>query len=73
MPRVMKCPYFKFYRERCVSCEAGTLHLPSREAWDEYTREFCCDVSAWKRCTLAAAMGREYERKEKRNHGPNRG
>lgn len=73
MPRVMKCPYFKFYRKRCVYCEAGVLHLPSKEAWNEYTRQYCCDITAWKRCTLAVAMTRDYDRKERKRDGAHGG
>lgn len=63
MPRTLACPWAEYYRDKSIRCTAGTLQMPSREAWDSYMRLYCASVSGWEQCSLAQEMEREYERR----------
>ena len=56
------CPYYESNGKRSVHCEGGRVKLPTAEAEKEYIRFYCADHLGWKRCTVARAITRFYER-----------
>ena len=58
------CPYYRGNSVKSVRCEGGEIRMPEPEAARTYFREYCCDLSGWKRCTVARAISRHYERAE---------
>ena len=54
------CPFFKYDKRLEVSCEAGRLCFPDREAVMDYARRYCAQLNGWERCTLARALLQEY-------------
>ena len=56
------CPYYRSEDEKGVHCEGGRVKLPTAEAEKEYIRFYCADHLGWKRCTVARAITRFYER-----------
>ena len=57
------CPYYH-KDERCaVRCEGGRIELP-KEAARDYILTYCADLNGWRRCTVARAITRHYERSE---------
>ena len=70
--RTWICPFFKYDKRLEVSCEAGKLCFPDREAVMDYAQHYCAQLNGWERCTLARALLRYYERQEE-NDGTERG
>lgn len=62
MPRTPDCPYFVSYDGTRVFCSAGKLNMPSRKAWDDYMKKYCCSVCGWQDCSIAATLTEDYER-----------
>ncbi len=58
------CPYYHGCSKRAVRCEGGEIRLPDGEAAQAYFREYCTDLNGWRRCTVARAISRHYEREE---------
>ena len=59
---VFACPYYGWETKCDVHCEGGRIALPDAAAARDYFRTYCCDVSGWRRCTVARAITRHYER-----------
>ena len=68
--RIWVCPYFS-WDERCtVHCEGGTrVRFAHYRTYADYVRTYCCDVDHWHRCSVAAALNKQYE--EEDNDGQN--
>ncbi len=62
--KVFACPYYVWDGVISIYCEGGRFRLPERASADEYIEQYCCDIDGWRRCTLARALNRHYERKE---------
>ncbi|MBE5851328.1 MAG: hypothetical protein E7298_14615 [Lachnospiraceae bacterium] len=60
--RVFCCPYYCYDAPRAVKCEGGRVELPDRAAARDYFGQYCASVEGWRRCTVARAMSRFYER-----------
>jgi hypothetical protein len=63
MPRAAACPFFTSYDGTRIYCDAGRLNMPSRAAWDEYMKNYCCSVEGWEKCSVALELRAEYERR----------
>ena len=65
MARVYTCPYWRWDRakELQLSCEGACLRFYRAEAREAYIDRYC--AGDWRRCTVAAALLRYYERTEK--------
>jgi len=61
---VFCCPYYTGDAKRAVMCEGGRIELPDRKTAEEFFHTYCGDVSGWKRCSVARAISRFYEREE---------
>lgn len=57
------CPFFKVREQRSVKCEGGDLRFHDGKSTVEYVARYC-SADEWKRCSLAAALLRYYERQE---------
>lgn len=71
MARTMMCPFFSFFRNGKLHCEAAQLRLPSQEAWDDFMQKYCASLNGWETCPLAKALQEDYERgnqNEKKEH-----
>ena len=62
--KLFSCPFYKSDRRKgdlfILSCECCIVRLHGRQAFNEYTRRFCCG-NGWKDCTPAAATEKYYE------------
>ena len=58
------CPYYNWDARTAVHCEGGRIDLPSGEAAREYFEIYCSSVEGWRRCTVARAITRFYEKKD---------
>ena len=58
---VFACPYYLWESKSAVKCEGGTIRMPDGAAALDYFWTYCCDVSGWRRCTVARAISRHYE------------
>ena len=58
------CPYYQIRDAFGVRCEGARLRLPSKGAEEDYIRTYCTDHLGWKRCTVARAVTRFYEKRD---------
>ncbi len=58
------CPYYRFDFGQKVLCEGGHVSMPDAETQSEYVRAYCSSPDGWRRCTVARAVSRHYERAE---------
>ena len=56
------CPYYETNGARSVRCEGGRIALPNQGLTQAYFEAYCGDVNGWRRCTVARAITRFYER-----------
>lgn len=57
------CPFYTWDEKTKVHCEGGRMSFKDRESAKEYIDRYC--AGDWRRCTVAAALLRYYERTEK--------
>lgn len=58
------CPYhYRHYKDHII-CEDGRIELPSIEAAKDYMRSYCGSYN-WEHCSLARALNKYYEEKER--------
>ena len=60
---VFTCPYYGWDSKCSVHCEGGNMQFPDAEAAKEYLLTYCTAVPGWRRCTVAQAITRHYEKK----------
>lgn len=64
LPRVFECPFYQWQRGYIVYCEAGRLEFSNGTAYADYCDRFCGSPNGWNGCTLAQALGRDYDRRK---------
>ena len=57
------CPYYRRFKDGVMHCEGGRIDLPE-DAKKQYFDAYCNDLNGWKRCTVARAISRHYERQD---------
>lgn len=62
--RVWVCPFYRRHERQAVHCEGGSAAFSKRETFREYAEMYCADLPGWKRCSLAAALLRQYDRED---------
>ena len=62
------CPFFKWDDKQSVGCEGGKLRFHDKESAVEYMDAYCASPTCWKKCTVAAALLKYYDRKEENDH-----
>ena len=58
------CPYYRCDRKGMLLCEGGRLSMPDKASQRDYILQYCAHDSGWRRCTVARAVTRHYERLE---------
>ena len=58
------CPYYEWDGKTDMHCEGGRIAFPDRDTAQMYFQTYCGDVDGWRRCTVARAITRFYEREE---------
>jgi len=58
------CPYYEWDAKTTMHCEGGRLSFPDRDTAQAYFTTYCGDIDGWRRCTVARAITRFYEREE---------
>jgi len=63
--RIWACPFFS-WDERCtVHCEGGTrIRFAKVRTYTGYVSRFCCDVDSWDKCSVAAALIKQYDEED---------
>ena len=57
------CPFFRWDEQTVVGCEGGKLRFPDKESAVEYMDAFCASQTCdWKKCSVAAALLKYYDR-----------
>ena len=57
-----KCPYFRWDKKTDLHCEAGVLKFKDGNHKKSYAVRYCCNLSDWETCSLAAALSHFYEK-----------
>ena len=57
-----KCPYFRWDKKTDLHCEAGVLKFKDGDHKKSYAVRYCCNLSDWETCSLAAALSHFYEK-----------
>lgn len=56
------CPYWHKDKSDRVTCEAGTVRFPDKQAREEYIKQFCAGRErSWEQCSLAQMMETYYK------------
>ena len=62
--RTWMCPYYiRDYKDH-MSCEAGRIQLPDIRASQDYMAKYCSTYD-WEDCSLACALTRYFEDKDR--------
>ena len=67
--KVWVCPFFKWDDVQSIGCEGGKLRFYDKDSAVEYMDAYCAGTAcSWRRCSIAAALLKFYDRKEDTDH-----
>lgn len=68
------CPFYAWSDKLRVRCEGGGVQaFPDVKTATEYMDAYCaCGRNGWRKCTIAAALLRYYERKDEEENDAKR-
>lgn len=64
MPKTYTCPFWKWEKEKAMSCEGCRMAFPDDGAKREYIERYCASLTGWEECSIAGNLLQFYERME---------
>jgi hypothetical protein len=62
---VYTCPYYRREERLCMICEGGMVRFRDLDHRNDYVNAYCTANPGWQACSIAQAITKSYERKDR--------